>query len=687
MKAMQSNGNDLFAMLKKAPGTPKPQKALEALFFQLRFDERVPYLEIVDKKGRKIHPNYRFYSGPTRDVLKSIEYLQEKDAFRINWEVSNNRIYLTDNPILVWQLRRCENFVSQDFKPIRFNDHPGKIIVRIEGDSLLKSRIILRVGGQDIGQFALLNESHVYDSGTIYMIPPIGENLLHLGYFATTILPADLEKYLSLLFSYFENIEVEYQNFRTIEGPLRTTEPVLLFEKIDQDKSLYLRISSTLPGFEPDFFENYDIRKIAFLNEIEEAIVVSEVARAELYPHLAEITRALNKYKKNLDHKNDYALIDNVLVIEENLARTFIYRDLAGLITRFKIFGAEKLTSYKVRPVTPRLNLSLDHGIDFLEGDASLEVEGQSIPLFEALQQIRKNAYIQLNDGTHAIINNAYISKLERIFKKKQEKVRLSFFDLPIVEELIDEKISQGWFQKSREIFLGFNRLHQARVCYPDIKATLRPYRKQGYKWLNYLHKHELGGCLADDMGLGKTLQAICILASVYPKEKMSSLIVMPRSLLFNWENEIKKFSPQLSYHIYYGQERDLEVAMQHQVILTTYALVRNDIEKLREKQFYYIILDESQNIKNVGSQISKAVMLLNAKHRLALSGTPIENNLGELYALFRFLNPPMFGSLEEFNRNYAMPIQKDNDKDAARELKKKVYPFILRRLKKDVLK
>jgi len=161
----------------------------------------------------------------------------------------------------------------------------------------------------------------------------------------------------------------------------------------------------------------------------------------------------------------------------------------------------------------------------------------------------------------------------------------------------------------------------------------------------------------------------------------------MPKSLLFNWASEIDKFSPWLSYYIYHGQTRDPACAKEKNLILTTYATVRNDIKTLSEEEFCYIILDESQSIKNINSQVSKAVMLLKSKHRLALSGTPIENNLGELYSLFRFLSPSMFGSAQDFNRYYAAPIQKENDKDALHELKKKIYPFILRRLKKDVLK
>jgi len=187
-------------------------------------------------------------------------------------------------------------------------------------------------------------------------------------------------------------------------------------------------------------------------------------------------------------------------------------------------------------------------------------------------------------------------------------------------------------------------------------------------------------------MGLGKTVQTIALLSRIHEKKISPSLVIMPRSLLYNWESEIRRFAPALSVRIYHGSDRDFQECVKSDIILTTYGTVRIDIEKLVEIEFSSTILDESQNIKNINSQASKAVMLLRSKGRLALSGTPVENNLSELYSLYRFLNPSMFGTWSEFQRDYLNPVTKENDTTVLEDLKKKIYPFLLRRLKEEVL-
>jgi len=685
--------DNIFEILKQKKRVIK-KELIEAqdLFFQLRFNGSGACIHIVDADNYEIDASYEQYSGATREILKSIDNIQEKNSFRIDWKIPGRRINLADHEFMIWQLRHCDNFISEDRKPIQFIDESARLILRITEKSnknqiLLESEILLRSQGEDFSDIQLINESHVYHNGQIFVIDPIGEHFQNMSLFQTVFLEKDLNKFLALFFSFFINIQVRYKKYKTIKGPPQKTTPIIIIEKISDDQALFLKISRGLPGFDEYFLEHYDIARIALINDLEKKISVCDVLHGDVVSCFDEINALVKKHAKK-DSNGQYYVEDNLFIITETVAKSFVYNELPRLLSKYQMYGADKLRPYNVRAVQPGLNLNMNHGIDFLEGTVTLDLEGERIALFDALNQFKKNAYIALNDGTHALVNKDYMEKLKRLFHKTEdEDVRVSFFDLPIVEELIDEKTAKESFAQSREIFMGFNTIKSQKMRLPKLEAKLRNYQKQGYKWIKYLHENQLGGCLADDMGLGKTLQAIAVLASVYPKQQLPSLIVMPKSLLFNWESEIKKFAPMLTFGVYYGQHRDFEQVKTKHMILTTYAVLRNDIELLKEKTFYYVILDESQHIKNPNSQTSKAAVLIQAQHRLGLSGTPVENNLGELYSLFRFLNPTMFGSIDQFNLHYATPIQKEGKKNALEELKKKIYPFILRRLKQDVLK
>ncbi len=661
--------------------------------FCLLFDEQGAYIEVRNEKGAPAEADYQQYTGIVRNILKSIHAITSRSNFIINWENADGKVYLHENDYLIEMLLQSKLWRDEKGTIITQASHTGKpYLMMYASEDTKKINASLQVLANDevFTDFKLINENNIYVDGKIMEIPSIGRNFNSVLLFNTRLDVQDLPKFLSLFFSYVQNIELSYENYTvSFSKDAIATTPVLIFEKIDADDSLYMRVSQVLPGIDAGLLNDYELQFFASVNEVEQVIDVKTVEQESIEGALQTIEKLLQKHipKQGKKKTLDIVLEDDLFIIPREVAAGFIYNDLPALLTSYKVMGAEKLKTYKISTATPRLELQLKHGIDFLEGDATLHFNDEAFSLFDALQQYNRNRYILLSDGTHAIVNESYMQKLQRLFKKKKEKAQISFFDLPLVEDLIDEKIAAETFKKSKSIFEGFNALHKSKVKLPAVQAELRPYQKQGYTWLKYLHDNKLGGCLADDMGLGKTLQTITLLASVYPAEKKASLIVMPKSLLFNWEKELEKFASQLTHYTYYANNRNLEDALQHNVILTTYAMIRNDIEKFKELDFYYVVLDESQNIKNMQAQISKAVMLLQGRHRLALSGTPIENNLSELYSLFRFLNPPMFGSLESFNQYYLSPIQKHNDKDVTAELRKKIYPFILRRLKKDVLK
>lgn len=672
-------------------------KQVNEIFFFLKFDDRGGYVEIVDKSGNLADFDYRRFSGLLRGIARSIQLVKERSNFTFDWENPENHLYLHEHPYLIPQLLETGLFVSDIGKKISFIPEEAKLKLLLlrENEKVLSAKVLLSFDGKEHLDFKYFSEEYVFipQLNKVARSLPVGSLFYVLQNFNVNHLPiADLEKFLSLYFSYVDNAALTFEDYKTKKDqePIKAR-PALIFEKVDVDKSLYIRLSQVLPNADISFLDEYDLFSYVTINELENVIVVRPIEQLSVEILVAEIEKVLHKYTEKGKRKQQSGILreENLLIVPEYIASEFVYREIPSLIEKYALIGSEKLKEFKINIHPPRLNVQLGHGIDFLEGTATLDFGGQNVSLFDAFSQFNKNRYIVLADGSHALVNEAYMLRLQRIFKKKKDKVEISFFDLPLVDELIEERTSGEQLNIAREVFSGFNKLETQKVKLPEVNATLRAYQKQGFKWLQYLYKNKLGGCLADDMGLGKTLQTITLLTDVYVKKKVKtpSIIVMPKSLLFNWEGELKKFSPAITFYTWYAGNRNLEEARKSNVILTTYAMLRNDIEVWKEDQFHYLILDESQAIKNLQSQLHKSVMLVNAAHRLALSGTPIENNLSELYSLFRFLNPAMFGSAENFSKNYLNPIQKNNDPNATKALRKKIYPFILRRLKKDVLK
>ncbi len=223
------------------------------------------------------------------------------------------------------------------------------------------------------------------------------------------------------------------------------------------------------------------------------------------------------------------------------------------------------------------------------------------------------------------------------------------------------------------------------------LQATLRPYQREGLGWLQFLRAHDKGGVLADDMGLGKTLQTISHLATEKAEGRMDlpTLVIAPTSLMGNWAREVRKFAPHISVVEYHGAQRATvyEDICGADVVLTSYPILIRDEEKLAQQPWHYVILDEAHAIKNRKSRVHQSVRAMDSRHRLCLTGTPVENHLGELWSLFDFLNPGLLGSEERFRSWYRIPIEKYGDEERLLALRDIVAPYILRRVKSDVAK
>ena len=650
------------------------------------FDSNGAFIDVCDNKLKPLRGiDYRVYNGLDREILQLIDECREDDFFQISWERESEEIYLSSHPRLLELLRLSDKVFTAKDESISFESgvfQVGLEIIREENQFLVSPVV------EGSSSFRFLTESYTLLDNRVLQIHSIGDNFEQLKTFHTVIEEKKLEEFLTILVTHFENIDIIYDGY-SVEKREETKQitPAVIFEKITVDNELVLRTSATVGQLSPEFFNDFNITKIVLVNDLTKIISIYECDFSDVFEMYGTIFKNLNSLKRG-KKELDFSEEDGLFIINQELAGKFILNHLHSIITKCELFGSEKLKAYKYNTSIPTLVVNFKDKIDFLDrGDVSVNIGEEQFDVFDLINLYRKHAYIPLKSGEKSIVDKAYMAKLERIFKKDgKEKVKVSFFDLPEVEELIAQK-EQKVFNDSREFYQGFNKLKNSKKRLPQLEGVqLRDYQKHGVKWLKYLYDNRFGGCLADDMGLGKTVQAITLLSYIYPKSKTPSLIVMPRSLLSNWQNEIDKFNPNLSYYRYHGTDRDAKELTKHNIVLTTYAIVRNDIEKLKEVKFDTIILDESQNIKNLDSKISKAVMLLEGEHKFALSGTPIENSLFELYSLFRFINAGMFSTIREFKKDYAEPIQGESNEDVARVLRAKISPFLLRRLKDDVL-
>lgn len=695
--------NRLLELLKRSPGRETRQRGrvVSAFTPQLYFQAgaRGACLRMIDVEGRTCDPDALQLSGPLRRLVQLWSAARESEMGAFDWQDDGHLesgVALVDHPRLMLLLKACPQVVDAAGKPLHFAPETRQLMLALAptdaaADHYQAQFKILADDGAatPLAQPRLLDEGHLIEGDCVYSIEPLGGGFDVLPLFADRVPTDQLALFLTLFASNFPELAIQIEAFSELAGGIDEALPVLIFRDVDHDANLILDSSYKLAQLPSDFLHDYEISRVVHLDPSQQSFRIAEVDYRASREARDDLTRQLQRLSRKVKGAQSFLHFDEdgSIMLGADLAASFLAESLAEVATRFTLYGTEKLSRYKIVHARPKLQANLSSGIDFLEGDASLEIENERISLLDALSQFRKNAYIELSDGRHAVVDSDYMARLQRLFKKKKDRVRVSFFDLPQIDELMEHASEAAPFERSRELFRELNSLDQRKVPLRRFTGSLRPYQTDGLRWLDYLHAHRLGGCLADDMGLGKTVQAIALFSRIYPKTKKPSLIVMPRSLLFNWTNELTTFAPQLRACNFYGPGRNWEEACQHEIILTTYGTLRSDVETIAGTAFHALVLDESQAVKNARTQTSQAVCALKGKFRLALSGTPIENNLAELYALFRFLNPAMFPTFTDFDRDYIQPIQKTQDADAAAELRRKIYPFILRRLKRDVLK
>lgn len=419
------------------------------------------------------------------------------------------------------------------------------------------------------------------------------------------------------------------------------------------------------------------------------------------------IVRDIDKERIVLDilGESDFKVGSGKLFLDqEELIFDFIYNIVPKLQEHSSVYYSESFKKTVLRePASFSGGIKLNSGTNMLEFSFSVEGIDKSelAAIFEALKANRK--YHRLKDGSFLSLESEEIKDIAGVvdyldFNKKD--FDRDFVEIPRFRAFyLDQFLKNSglrYIQRNhafKEFVHNITDPEDADLVIPEgLTGTLREYQKFGFKWLKTMSNYGLGGILADDMGLGKTFQVLAlVLSEKQEKGQHPSLIVVPTSLIFNWCDEIQKFAPDLQVAVISGNKQERLEQMKDikdcDIVVTSYPLIRRDIEEYKEIDFRYCILDEAQHIKNAGSQNAKAVKQVRAGNRYALTGTPMENSLVELWSIFDFVLQGYLFSAAKFTEKYERPIIKDENKKTLEELGKHIKPFILRRLKLEVLK
>ncbi|QIX61610.1 ATP-dependent helicase [Hymenobacter sp. BT18] len=353
--------------------------------------------------------------------------------------------------------------------------------------------------------------------------------------------------------------------------------------------------------------------------------------------------------------------------------------------------GSHSGKDYFIGAVTVQVGIT--ETSDWFDVHGTVRFGDYEIPFIRLRPYILNRRHeFRLPNGQIAIIPEEWFTEYLELFAFAEEhhhSLTLKKHHVALISDLQNGNLAKVTMSRKLERLRSFEAVEDQPIP-AGFRGELRPYQKAGYNWLHFVQQYHFGGCLADDMGLGKTIQTLAMLLN--RKESgaaggAASLLVMPTSLVYNWMTEAFKFTPGLRLLIYTGTYRDKDVAQfaDYDVVLTSYGIVRLDADLLKDYHFDYVILDESQAIKNPSSTTSQAVRRLNSRHRLILTGTPVENSTMDLWSQMSFINPGLLGSQAFFRKEFLKPIEKEKDEQKTRRLHSLIKPFILRRHKAQV--
>ncbi len=605
---------------------------------------------------------------------------------------NNNNIYIRHH--------RYENKVKRkDIRLIEVSDTPAKLFFELsEDENFFTFKAKLQIGSKSIPipssrlSRTLISPFLVKNAGVIYLqdnfnqVRALQDSIAQQPIFRAKQQDAEL---------FFDKVVLPASKLFPIKvSRLKTYEKRTLFLE-SKKKEIYVSDMDNYVLFEPAIrYTDDTVIKLAkqgapFTKEgnVLSSFFRDEEAEKSLNDFMAQLHPDFSSQKK----QGLYYLNYNQL-LEKDWFFDFFSATKSEAV---ELFGIKKLKRLKYSPQRAQISTQIASGQDWFDINIKVTFGDEEVKIADLKKAIIKQSkYIQLNDGKLGVIPEEWLDKLAGYFRVGEvdgEQLKISKRKFSIIDQLFEDidnqEIIQELAERRRKI-KDFKNIKNVSLS-SNMTATLRPYQKEGINWLHFLDEFKWGGILADDMGLGKTVQVLSLLQSMVDKGRGPHLVVVPTSLLFNWQNEIQKFAPNLDFHVHYGPDRskNLDKIQAHDITLTSYGVVLRDIPFLQNQLFSYVILDESQAIKNVLSQRYKASCLLQAENRIAMTGTPIENNTFDLYAQMNFLNPGFLGSQASFKRDYSKPIDSLQDSARAQELQKLISPFVLRRTKEQVAK